>query len=454
MREAGVPVRLVCFHHFDEIHLAAISGTVDEVFGAFTTPSPRGAISAKKMLCFRVDGEQTAGFELQTVGPIVEIAMLRLNHRLLLPSLAAESMVAKRLQQLASPETAWSLAHTLAKKELLLVVSHRESLLECERVINALRTMRLFQGSDAPAFDLVATWPCFRPAKGQDMYTGTFQPLREEVLEDIRGLRVVGSCQRALDGRYSCTSNLNDNLHSELLKDDGDRTKRPLVGSDNDRQVGRLPQAKRLFSEVQELRTQCDCSCCSVYLIRSKERVASDRFLLHNGQAMAEEEQDLPEYADIDLDIIKRTPGSERFGEQLEAVRDRIVQALRNPLIAPEFEDLMPALARFAAVERMYHILGDAKQMQMFRDVGDFEVAVNCRGFAKRLAWFLRRAVDDRVRQDVCGESHHLGSAMLGASGISRLAAVGTYAIKKTLAAYGMPWEGLCVNGAYSLSER
>jgi hypothetical protein len=324
-----------------------------------------------------------------------------------------------------------------------------------------------------PVFDFVESWPCVRPQVWRAAHLeGTdarIEPILKEKVVGCRALRVHGNCQKADGLLYECCRNLDRRvLKGPWTKDQNEpdppellMSRRPITGVCQDREVDRPESTVRdLLCDIRLLREQCsntDASC-SVYL----SRMALDANEIHAHRRGTDNSavkpvkraaglsldflddeapqpiilrvaEDITETCQIKpLAAVRRTPGSGSIALQLEKVRDALLYSLNNTHVAPDFLDLAPYLGLFEEVEEQFTA---EEKDPTDGDVGEAKKAGLHAG-ARDLAEYLGQAVRERNRDDVSGLTHHRHSAPFSASGFSRLAAVGGFAVAKTLSRF------------------
>lgn len=453
---------LVCLHHYDQVVLypnITRASQVHDITGR-TVPD---AVASKWMLTFRMEGEGTPGFDICAWAPLYYLVLLRANRSLLpTPTLDLEALAAGYLRRNASAALNWALYRTFVPREMLLVLSSK-SWNELERMQRRLQRTAVRSGERIlPVFDFVESWPCVRQAIWSAAVLDASKPEDEAILNEpvvgCRALRVHGNCQKDDGLRYECCRHLD----RRVLKRTTGATvalssRRPITGVGQDREVDRPASTVRdLLGDIRLLRHQCadtDASC-SVYLSRTaldadeiharatpsalssttpapglqtdfvSAGVSSEVLVLPNASPMT---------SDCDMSAlaaIRRAPGSATIAVQLERVRDALVHSLNNTYVAPEFLDLAGYLGLFEEIEKDYDYWERNPPEQQDELV---QRRAWLQAIARDVAEYLGHAVRERNRDDISGLSHHRHSAPLGASGFSRLAAVGGFAVEKTL---------------------
>jgi hypothetical protein len=105
--------RFVCFHHYDEIRIVSIKGTMQDITDLFSLQVPDNIIAAKKMICYQLHGERSSGINLEDLHPVVEFALFRLNPAVAIPSLEFEASAVKWISDHIPKDVLWIAARTV-----------------------------------------------------------------------------------------------------------------------------------------------------------------------------------------------------------------------------------------------------------------------------------------------------------------------------------------------------
>jgi hypothetical protein len=405
-----------------------------------------------------MENERNFNLTFDHIQNTVDVVLLRINRLAAMTSLSLETSAVALIKEKIPHDLQWGILHSFAKRELLLLLSHNDSIKKCEDFVRLLSTAYLGKGSNHKAFDQVVSWPCLKMAAGENPYSVSIKKISPEPLPHVKGVRVSGCCEKESLQRHSCTDNSNIaiyNLVRPKIKEptpvasgSGPMTPeiRKIAGAYHDRQIGWRSSDPGILNQVQELRKHCEKSCCSIYLVREINNEWNEDFVLLPNSPAILKPKDLPNSAKESLKPIKDLGGSQLMGAHLESIRNKILQGLLNPLISAEFEDLLPMLDRLATISNM-HLQAQKDIGEPINELEKFWKWSRCRGYSNFLTTFLGRAVSERIRQDICGQNHHLEFAFLGASGMSRLNTVAHHCVSELLRSFGIEWDGLCVNG-------
>lgn len=461
----------MCLHHYDEIELHAGMRSTGDICGLLKAPVA-GSVAAKSLLCFRFDGNAGSGFRIDNADPLFSVVMLRINQHLKgMPSLELEDGVFSHIEPHLHGAH-WALYRTFAKKELILLL-HGSSLARVETLLWKLENARVkVDGHDVLGFDVVEFWPCISRelwdavdlnGSGREREPRVAEFLEEESVA-VRALRVVGTC-RQLSNQHVCSAELDSTIRKAVRPpgpepdtpgepEDAAKRWRPISGIYLERQVDRpASTVLDILRHTKQLRTTCRCtdSCCSVYLTRAKHAVPDKTGVepialpTDTGKLRGlrvDPSRPLAAEPGPDFSRITEKPGSRFIGLRLEEIRWRLLQALSNPFIAPEFEDLRDFLS--TVFDRLVALYREGPQDPACDPVLWWS---NLRGQSQNIANYLEYAIQERAREDVCGYIHHFQFSPLNASGFSRIAPVGSHAIASQLRAHGIEYRGLCING-------